>query len=78
MENMAITPVENPERAFMNFQDGLSRALRVSKDELVQRVARDDAARTGFSADMRSAGGRLSGHNFGEQKAKCDTLHRRG
>lgn len=46
MKNMADTLVSNPAKAFLNFQAGLSRALRVSKEELVERVAQDDAART--------------------------------
>jgi hypothetical protein len=46
LKNIATTPIGNPTDAFINFQVGLSRALRVSKEELEKRVAQDDAART--------------------------------
>jgi hypothetical protein len=46
MKNVADIPVNNPVAAFLNFQAGLSSALRVSKGELAERVAQDDAART--------------------------------
>jgi hypothetical protein len=45
MKNAANIPVDNPSTAFLNFQVGLSRALRVSKEEMEQRIARDDAER---------------------------------
>jgi len=44
-DTSAIT-VESPEIAFKNFQSGLGRALKVSKEELAERVAQDDAKRT--------------------------------
>jgi hypothetical protein len=43
---MSAITVESPEGAFQNFQNGLRRALKVSKEELAERVAQDDAART--------------------------------
>lgn len=46
MKDIALIPVSNPKTAFLNFQEGLSRALHVSKDELAERVAKDNAERT--------------------------------
>jgi hypothetical protein len=45
VKNAANTPVDNPAAAFLNFQQGLSRALRVTKEDLAQRVERDNAER---------------------------------
>ena len=46
MKNIASIPASNPNTAFLNFQAGLSRALRVSKTELAERAVQDDAERT--------------------------------
>jgi hypothetical protein len=46
MKNISTIPVSNPAEAFRNFKEGLSRVLRVSKDELAERVDRDNAERT--------------------------------
>jgi hypothetical protein len=47
MKQVSTIPVSDPKAAFLNFQEGLSRALRVSKDELAKLVAQDNAERTG-------------------------------
>jgi hypothetical protein len=42
----ATTRFRQPEIAYRNFQQGLGKALTLSKEELDRRVAEDDAART--------------------------------
>lgn len=42
----SMVKVQNAENAFQIFQQGLSRALHVSKEELARRVAQDNAVRT--------------------------------
>ena len=46
MKSPNLTRFPQPEVAFANFQDGLRRALLLSKEELDQWVAEPDAART--------------------------------
>lgn len=46
MKSVGTIPVPDPAKAFLNFQEGLARVLRVSKDELSKRVVQDDAERT--------------------------------
>ena len=46
MKNRNVLRFPQPEVAFVNFQAGLRRALKLSKEELDQRVAESNAART--------------------------------
>ena len=59
MKSVGAIPVPDPAKAFLNFQEGLARALHVSKDELSKRVAQDDAERNkriGYSGDIKKRG----------------------
>jgi hypothetical protein len=46
VKNTTAITVQSPTIAFKNFQNGLGHALRISKEELADRVSKDDAART--------------------------------
>jgi len=63
VKNASAITVESPDVAFQNFQSGLGRALKVSKEELAERLAKDDAART---ADREQRGYAKRG-----PKSKC-------